>query len=292
MEVLMGIDRKKFVEAASLALTVSLKKLPVDIRRALEEASRRETDPRAGEVLRVIVRNIELAEEKDFPLCQDTGTPGFILELGTNCRLEFDVYEALSEAAKKVTEEFPLIPHAVHPVTRENPGSNVGLYSPVVHALLVPGSNEVTLTAKPLSAIEAKCAVHVFDVTATEADMETFLLETVSGAGTACPPLVVGIGLGSSLDNVGFLALKATLRPLGTRNPDDSLAALESKWLGMINRLGMGAMNIGGDITALSVNIEAGLTHSVHTPMAIRSECWCNRKAAVRLSSDGSIILI
>jgi fumarate hydratase subunit alpha len=288
----MSITRQNLIDAAGAALSMSLKKLPDDLRAALQQAAGRESNNQARRALEVIVENIRLASERDFPLCQDTGIPGFLVDVGLRCGLDLDIYEALRVASEQVTSEFPLIAHAVHPVTRQNPGTNVGLSTPVVHVTLVPDSNEVVITAKPLSAVEAKCAMQVFDVTASQAEMDRFLLETVSGAGTVCPPLVVGIGLGSSLDNVGLLALKATLRPVGSRNSDQDMATLEQKWLKMVNGIGMGTMNLGGDITAIALHIEGGFTHSVHTPMAIRSECWCNRRAKVRLKSDGSITFV
>jgi fumarate hydratase subunit alpha len=119
--------------------------------------------------------------------------------------------------------------------------------------------------------------------------MERFLLETVCDAGDVCPPLVVGIGLGSSLDRVGYLALKASIRPLGSVNPDSEIEALERRWLGLMNETGMGAMNLGGDVSVLACHIEGGLTHSVHTLMAVRPECWCNRRATVVVTPDGTV---
>ncbi|MFH1955243.1 MAG: fumarate hydratase [Pseudomonadota bacterium] len=285
----MGITRQNLINAAMLALERSLKKLPDDIYEALVSAAERESHPQSRKTIEVILENIRMASQKGFPLCQDTGIPGFLLEVGLRSGINFDLQEALTIASRQVTRDFPLIAHAVHPVTRENPGTNVGLATPVVHVSVVPESDEVAITAKPFSAIEAKCAMRAFDVTASRKEMERFLLETVSEAGIVCPPLLVGIGLGSSMGNIGLLALKATLRPVGSSNPDKQIAALEEGWLEMINRIGMGAMNLGGDVTATALHIEGGFTHSVHTLMAIRCECWCNRRATVRVGQDGSI---
>ena len=152
-------------------------------------------------------------------------------------------------------------------------------------------SDEVIITAKPISAIEGKCAMQVFDVTTRPIDLDRFLLHTVSAAGSVCPPLVVGISLGSSMDNAGLISLMATLRSIGTKNPDPHIATLEERWTKMVNQIGMGCMNLGGDVSALAVQIEGGFTHQAHTIMAIRTECWCNRQATVKVQADGTISL-
>ncbi len=285
----MTIRRECFIGAARNALEESLKRLPDDMFKALESAAKRENRSHSRQALEIILENIRRASKKDLPICQDTGFPGFLLDVGLDAPLDFDIYEALRMASERLTREMPLIPHAAHPLTWENPGTNVGLSCPVVHVTLVPDSDEVLLTAKPLSAIEAKCAMKVFDITGAQIEKDRFILETVSSAGSACPPLVVGIGLGSSLDNVGLLALKATMRPVGTRNPDQHIAALEQRWFRMINEMGMGCMNLGGDITALAVHIEGGFTHDAYVIVAVRCECWCNRKKTLKIGSDGSL---
>ncbi len=285
----MAITSDNLMEGAVACIERSLKILPDDMVEAIREAGQRESRPQARRALEVILQNAERAALDGFPLCQDTGIPGFLVELGLGAGIDFDIWSVLRSASERVTRDFPLIAHAVHPVSRNNPGTNVGPDTPVVHVVPVPGSDRVVLTAKPFSAIEARCAMRAFDVTADLKEMDRFLLEAVCEAGDVCPPLTVGIGLGSSLDRVGYLALKASIRPVGSANPFPEIAALEKRWLRMMNELGMGAMNLGGDITALACHVEVGMTHSVHTLMAVRPECWCNRRATVVVTPDGAV---
>lgn len=287
----MEITREKLIDAGILVLKRSLMILPADMLNALEYAIRRESHPQARQALKILFENARSASEKKRIICQDTGFPCFLVSIGQKTFINCDVYEAFKAVTEHVTKELSLIACGCHPITRENPGTNVGLNCPVIHVNVAAQSDEVVITAKPISAIEGKCAIQVFDVTARPIDLDRFLLHTVSTAGSVCPPLVVGIGLGSSMDNAGLISLIATLRSIGTRNPDPHIATLEERWTKMVNQIGMGCMNLGGDVSALAVHIEGGFTHQSHTIMAIRTECWCNRQATVTVQPDGTISL-
>lgn len=285
-----NITEEMISTAAATAYERSLKLLPEDIVESLEKAYHRENEKSAKVVLEIILQNNKLAREKNFLICQDTGMPRFFVNVGLEANIGCDIEKAIRKGTEQITKTLPLIAHSVHPLTRFNPGTNVGHQAPIIHYDVNPSSKYLEITAAPVSAIEDRSAAKVFDVVeGTKEEIKKFILNTVAKAGTVCPPLIIGIGCGGSLDTVGKLASTAAMRPLNQRNPDPEIAFIEAELLEEINQLGIGPMNLGGNTTALAVNMEIGYTHSVCVPVAVRTECWCTRRASVRIDSEGNM---
>jgi fumarate hydratase subunit alpha len=180
----------------------------------------------------------------------------------------------------------------MHPLTRTNFGTNTGLRAPIIHYNLKPESDSIEITAMPISAAEGCSRFHVFDYLQNPGEIKKFVIKTVAKAGGICPPLTIGIGFGGSFGTAGKLATLACIRNLAEKNSDPETARLEKELLEKINQLAMGPMSLGGDTTALAVNIEIGYTHSVTIPVAVRTQCWNNRHAAARITSDGETIYL
>lgn len=272
--------------AAREAYVRSLTVLPSDVCDRLEDAAARETYPLAKRALETIVRGVRSARERGLIVCQDTGVPQFVLRLGLGTTVQGEPERGLREAVMEVTEGFPLIPHCADPFTHANTGNNVGPGVPFVHYDVCPGADYLEITSLPQAGVGTQQPLGpMWDVD----DVRKMVVTAVARSGNACPPFVIGVGIGGPYDNAARLAAQAAARPLDVRNSDPSLAALEAELLEEVNRLGMGPMNLGGDTTALAVNVERTFGHNGCIPAAVRIECWCMRRASVRLYGDGQL---
>ncbi len=167
------------------------------------------------------------------------------------------------------------------PLRRNNTGDNT---PPIVYTEIVPGDQvQITVMMKGFGA-EMMSRLKMFPPSVGVEGVKGFVLETVEKAGpNACPPVIVGVGLGSSFDGVGLLAKKALMRPLNQPNPDSYLAQLEEEWLGAINALGIGPQGLGGSVTALAVHIEHYPTHIAALPVAVNMNCSAPRRATITI---------
>lgn len=255
--------------------------LPSDYLRALEEARAQEESPLGIWVIDFLLANARLAEVEGVATCQDTGMAILFLEIGQEIRfVGGDLRAALEEGVRRAYQR--LRKSVVRdPLERENTRDNT---PPIVHYEIVPG-NRVRIRAllKGFGA-ELMSALAMLPATAGEEGVKRFVLEVVERAGpNACPPVIVGVGLGGSFDSVALLAKKALLRPLGTPNPMPHLARLEANLLRAINALGIGPQGFGGRITALAVHVESYPTHIAALPVAVNLNCSAPRRAEVIL---------
>jgi tartrate/fumarate subfamily iron-sulfur-dependent hydro-lyase alpha chain len=269
----------------------ALKRMPGDIIASLRESCNQETSPVARWNLRVILQNIKAAEEKDLLVCQDTCIPSYIVKMGTRVHVQGDLYRAIALGAQRATQQIPLIPHAVHPLTRGNPGTNVGERVPLLHFDIVPDADFLEIMAVPMAGGgEIYSKLKMFDYTASVAAIHQFVIDTViATGGNDCAPLIVGVGIGGSFDTVGKLARDAAIRNVSERNGDPAVEKIERELLAAINEIGIGPMGLGGDTTALAVNVEIGFSHRVITPVAVKIHCWAVRRARARIDGDGKV---
>jgi fumarate hydratase subunit alpha len=269
----------------------ALKRMPGDIIASLQESCDRETNPVAKWNLQAILQNIQAAEERDLLVCQDTCIPSYVVKMGTRIHVQGDIYKAIAQGAQRATLQIPLIPHAVHPLTRVNPGTNVGEKVPLLHFEILPEADFLEIMAVPMAGGgEIYSKLKMFDYTATLDPIKKFVSDTViATGGNDCAPLIVGIGIGGSFDTVGKLARDAAIRNLSERNGDPAVEKIEGELLAAINKIGFGPMGLGGDTTALAVNIETGFSHRVITPVAVKIHCWAVRRAAARIDGNGKV---
>ncbi|MDI6888424.1 MAG: fumarate hydratase [Methanocellales archaeon] len=271
------ITEKQVITAVVKLLRKAETELPDDVLAALKAARDKESNPIARMQLSAIIKNADFAKENVIPICQDTGVPIFFVDVGCEARINFDLEEVIRKGAAKATEEIPLRPNAVHPLTRESSG-NVGPGFPDVIFDFVPGKN-VKITVMPKGGgSENMSALRMFTPSEVD-DVKRFVIETVKNAGgMPCPPVIVGVGIGGTFDKAARLAKKAALRRLD-KTPD----GFEQELLEAINSLGIGPMGIGGDTTALKVNVECAHCHVASLPVAINIQCWAARRATVTL---------
>jgi len=259
---------------------------PVDVVRALQDAYRNETSEIARTQLKAILDNIKLARKKEVPVCQDTGIPLFYVTVGSNISVDVnDIHEAVVEGVAKATKTIPLRPNVVDPVSRKNSGNNIADGMPHIDFTFLPEKDYVEITVLPKGAgSENMSALAMLKPSEGVKGVKKFVLETVARAsGNPCPPTIIGVGLGGSSDLALALAKKALLRPIGTKNRDRTLAALEVELKEKINQLGVGPMGLGGRATCLAVQVEKAGCHTASLPVGINMQCWTGRRAAARV---------
>jgi len=253
-------------------------KLPLDVKKALKDAYDLEEDETALLNLEAILENINIAEEKNLPLCQDTGLPIIFVKMG-KVQVE-NLKEGIINGVKKATEEVPLRPNVVDPLTRKNSGNNIGRFIPQIDIELVDTDQlEITIFPKGFGS-ENNNALKMALPGEGEEGIKQFVLETVlSAGGKPCPPTVVGVGIGGSSDMALKLAKKALLRKVGEHHPEERMAKMEKEMLEMVNATGIGPMGLGGRTTALDVKIEYADTHTAGLPIGVCIQCWAARRA-------------
>jgi len=252
-------------------------KLRGDVLRALEDALKREKNKRAKRLLKVILENALIAKKEKLAICQDTGLPVVFLELGEDVKVIGDLKSAVNKGVelgyKKGCLRNSVVPH---PLLRSKPK-----YSPpVMHIDITKGSRlKITVLPKGFGC-ENKTQLKMFNPTADIDEIKGFVIKTVKDAGPdACPPYVVGIGIGGTADYACLLAKKALLRKIGVMNQDSEVSKLEDELFKEINRLNIGPMGLGGETTALGVNIEIYPTHIAGLPVAVNISCHALRSA-------------
>ena len=252
-----------------------------DVKCALEEALIREDSDLGQLNIKAILKNIELAEEKSIPMCQDTGLPIIFVKLG---KVEVEnLYEGIKKGVAKATSEVPLRPNVVDPITRKNSG-NVGDKVPIVDIELIDEDYvEFTIMPKGFGSENNNALKMALPAEGVEG-VKDFVVETaLKAGGKPCPPIVVGVGIGGSSDMALKLGKKALLGKVGERNPDPTLAEMELECLERINMDGKGPMGLGGRTTALDVKILKMDTHTAGLPIGVVIQCWADRHATARL---------
>lgn len=256
--------------------------LPSDVKKALEEAYKREDQDIARLNLEAILENIKAARELEIPMCQDTGLPIVFVKLG---KVEVEnLYEGIRKGVEKATQEIPLRPNVVDPITRVNTGNNVGKGIPQVDVELVEGDYvEFTIFPKGFGSENNNALMMGLPGDGVEG-IKKFVVDTVIKAGgKPCPPTVVGVGIGGSSDMVMKMAKKALLRKVGVHHSEERIASLEKEILEQINSSGIGPMGLGGKTTALDVKIEYADTHTAGLPVGVCIQCWADRQASAVL---------
>lgn len=284
------VEYNDVVRAVEGLCIAAAHELPQDVLEALQRAARHESNLRGRGVIEALIENAQIARSQDIPLCQDTGLAVVFVEQGVNVAVkapagkpDATVYDAINDGVRAGYEKSYLRESVVaEPLNqRTNTGSNAPAiihYEPV-------GGDKLKLTVMTKGGgCENKSQFKMFKPTAELNEISDWIVEVVRSAGAdACPPLVVGVGIGGDFELSCLLSKKALLRRLGTRNRDEFYAQLERDLLERINRLGIGAAGLGGDTTALDCMIEFAPCHIASVPVAVNIECHSHRHKTVTL---------
>ena len=282
-------------EAVVHALTRANIHLPPDVKNALKKAYKTEDSEVARVQIEAILRNLELAEELNRPICQDTGLIVYYVRMGYDFGVRIDVIErALINATRRATAEIPLRPNTVDPLTGENPGDNTGRNSPIIHWEFMKGDSLEIVVVPKGGGSEYVTVLKMIPPGLGLGGVKRVVIDAVLEAGAKpCPPTIVGVGLGGGVDTAVYLAKKAAcIRRLDTMNPNPTLARLEDELYSELNSLGIGPQGLGGRTTVLGVHIDYSHRHPASYPVAVVFQCWAARRATVLVGRDGSSTII
>ncbi len=254
-----------------------------DVLSALKKMHKRERNPLAKRMLKVLLDNSAIAGKEELALCQDTGMVAVFIEIGQDVRVTGgDMSEAVNKGVARAYRKSCFRSSVVDdPVRRENTGDNTPA---VIHAEVVKGSRvAISVLPKGFGA-ENKSRIAMLNPTCRPEEIVDFCVDTVRIAGPdACPPYVLGIGLGGTVEQCAYLAKKALLRPIGRASRKKHIAKLEKDIMKKANALEIGIMGLGGKTTVMGVNVEEAPTHIAGCPVAVNISCHALRAASARL---------
>lgn len=264
------------------------KKLPDDVIAKLDELAQKETSPLAKTLYETMTRNQNLAVSLDRPSCQDTGVLQFWVKCGTGFPLIDEVEALLKEAVVKATFETPLRHNSVETFDEVNTKRNVGKGTPTVFWDIVPHSDQCEIYAYMAGGgctLPGKAMVLMPG--AGYEGVTQFVLDQMTSYGlNACPPLLVGVGVATSVETAALLSKKALMRPLGTHNPNARAAEMERLLEDGINAIGLGPQGMGGSASVMGVHIENTARHPSAIGVAVNVGCWSHRRGHIVFDRD------
>ncbi|MBN2190450.1 MAG: fumarate hydratase [Candidatus Aureabacteria bacterium] len=254
--------------------------LPSDVKKAIEEALKKETVFLARFTLENILKNNQIAGKNRLPLCQDCGLAVVYVEIGEDVNIRGSMADAIRRGVKEAYAAAFLRKSVCCPLTRENTRTNL---PPVIHYNLIKGDSLKIYIMSKGGGSDNKSRLKMLTPSDGIEGIMDFVCETVKKAGSsACPPYIVGVGIGGSFDTVSSLAKRALFRKIGSGNRDKTLKKMEKEILKRINRLNIGAGGFGGVTTALAVHIDSEPCHIASLPVAVNINCHSARSLSLK----------
>lgn len=271
------IDVSKITDAlCEMCMSINYE-LSDDMKKALKEARKKETAPLGKQILKILDENMEIAKTEKIPICQDTGMAVVFLKVGQEVHfIGGPLEDAVNEGVRKGYTEGYLRKSVVSdPLLRVNTNDNTPA---VIHYEIVPGEDvEITLAPKGFGS-ENMSRVYMLKPADGEEGVVNAVVEAVKLAGpNACPPVVVGVGIGGTFEKAALLSKKALARPVDRESDKEHIRKLEEEILQKINQLEIGPSGLGGSVSCLGVNIETYPTHIAGLPVAVNICCHVNR---------------
>jgi fumarate hydratase subunit alpha len=248
-----------------------------DVYQALKEGAENEESPIGREIFGQLVENAEIARAEQVPMCQDTGFAVVFVELGQDVHIAGGLLQDAINAgvAKGYAEGYLRKSIVGHPLERKNTGNNTPA---VIHTEIVPGDRLKITIAPKGGGSENMSGVRMLKPSDGIEGVKKFVVELVKAGGSnPCPPIIVGVGIGGTMDKAAVLSKKALLRKIGEHNPDPADAELEKNLLKLVNDTGVGPAGLGGRTTALAVNVETFPCHIASLPVAVTIQCHAAR---------------
>ena len=271
-------------EISAAAVTSAVRGLFIDANQRLgddilakfESCLRQETSGIARGVLEELRENAAIAREEGSPICQDTGLAVLFVEIGQDLHVSGgDLRAAINEGVRQGYAEGYLRKSACDPFSRANTGDNTPA---VIHYDIVPGDRMRIIAMPKGGGAENMSRVEMLTPAAGLQGVEDLVVETVERAGAnPCPPTIIGVGVGGTIERSAILAKRALLRKMGERNPDPEIAEIEKRLLERVNALGIGPMAYGGDTTSLDVFMEVEPCHIASLPVTVNIQCHAAR---------------
>jgi fumarate hydratase subunit alpha len=261
--------RKLFIEANTV--------LGEDVIEALHQAQSREESETGRQVLQKIIENADIACRKKMPICQDTGLAVIFVELGQDVHITGGpLHAAIEEGVRQAYNEGYLRKSVCDPLSRKNTTDNLPA---IIHVDIVSGDHLKIIAMPKGGGSENVSAAKMLTPAAGIDGIKKFVMDTMEAAGAnPCPPVIVGVGIGGSLEQSCVMAKKALLRPVGEANRiDERVEQIEKDLLKSINDLGIGPAGLGGRVTALAVHVEMMPCHIASLPVAVNIQCHVAR---------------
>ena len=257
--------------------------LPDDVRQKLRELGAQEEEPLAKSIYETMFKNQELAEALDRPSCQDTGAIQFFVACGSECPYMAEREDALRNAVLLATKEAPLRHNSVETFDEYNTGKNIGKGIPSIFWEIIPGSDKLdlhTYMAGGGCSLPGKAMV-LMPGEGYEG-VTRFVMDVMTSYGlNACPPLLVGVGIGTSVETAALSSKKALMRPLGWHNENERAASMEKLLEDGINKIGLGPQGLTGKNSVLGVHIENTARHPSVIGVAVNVGCWSHRRGHI-----------
>lgn len=254
-----------------------------DVLDKIKEAHAKEESEVGKKILGQIIENDDIAAKEQVPMCQDTGIVVIFVEVGTDVKINGDIYEAINEGVRRGYEKGYLRKSVVrHPLDRVNTKDNTPA---IIHTKLVPNSDKVKIiVASKGGGSENMSALKMLKPSDGIEGVKKLVVDTIKNAGgNPCPPIIVGVGIGGNFEKAALLAKEAVLRPINDKNADPIAADLEAELLELINKTGVGPLGLGGRTTALAVKVNTYPCHIAALPVAININCHAARHKEVEL---------
>jgi len=274
------IDVKEITNAVAKLCAEANIYIGEDVRNALIKAKDAETHTLAQSVLDTLLTNLDIAEQEGLPICQDTGMAVVFISIGMEVYVQGDIEVAINEGVRRgYRNAYGRNSIVCDPIRRTNTGDNTPA---VVHYAFMPGENlEITVAPKGFGS-ENMSGIKMLNPSDGLEGVENFVIQQVEQAGAnPCPPIVVGVGVGGTMEKAAILAKRALLRDIGTSNPNAFWAESEAQMLARINHLNIGPAGFGGKTTALGVHVETFPTHIAGLPVAVNINCHVARHKTV-----------
>lgn len=248
-----------------------------DVLDAFEKSKENEESPVGKSIIENLTKNAQIARDNQMPMCQDTGMAILFVEVGQEVHIsDGNLTDAINEGVRQGYQEGYLRKSVVEdPLLRKNTGDNTPA---IIYYDIVPGDKvKIALAPKGFGS-ENMSKTKMLKPSDGMKGVEDFVVETVSQAGpNPCPPIVVGVGIGGTMDKAAYMAKKSLLRPIGEHNNYEHINEMEKRLLEKINKLGIGPQGLGGTTTALAVNVEVFATHIAGLPVAVNINCHASR---------------
>lgn len=270
------------------------KKLPDDVTARLKELKEEETLPMAQMIYEAMEKNQELAYDLDRPSCQDTGAVQMFIRVGTKFPYIDNLKTILKDAVAIATKEAPLRHNAVETFDEYNTGTNTGTDIPWLYWDIIPASDKLELDVYMAG---GGCSLPGQGKTLMPGEgyegVVKFVLDVMTSYGlNACPPLLVGVGIGTSIDSASYMAKRALMRPVGSHNGNEKAAQLEDDMAKAIDSIGLGPQGLQGTKSVMGVNIENSARHPSVISVAVNVGCWSHRRGSMVINSDLSYELL